>query len=85
MTEVDFNFAYLPLSKQMEAHGLTAKYRGFCGGWGNGKTSWGCVESFIMLHEFPGMRYIIARKTRPELKSTTWDMFINKDTDQPHG
>lgn len=70
---------YAPMPKQSEAHALKAKYRGFGGGWGNGKTSWGCAETFIRCHEFPGTRAIIARKTRPELKSTTWDMFLNGD------
>jgi len=70
---------YEPNPKQGEAHALTAKYRGFCGGWGNGKTTWGCVEFFYRLIEFPGTNSIISRKTRPELRSTTWDMWINGD------
>lgn len=74
--------SYAPLPKQQAAHGLRAKYRGFCGGWGNGKTSWGCVESFLLLTDFPGTNFIIARKTRPELRSTTWDMWLNGDSSQ---
>jgi len=85
MTTQDVHLTYRPLPKQSAAHALNAKYRGFCGGWGNGKTSWGCVESFIMLNEFPGMNFIIARKTRPELRATTWDMFINGDDGQENG
>lgn len=76
------NLSYYPLPKQREAHGLQAKYRGFCGGWGNGKTSWGCVESFMLCTDFPGCNFIVARKTRPELKSTTWDMLLNGDSSQ---
>jgi len=72
------------MPKQQAAHGLAFKYRGFCGGWGNGKTSWGCAETFIRLMEYPSTECIIARKTRPELKATTWHMFINGDT-QPKG
>lgn len=75
---------YSPNIKQQEFHGLKAKYRGFCGGWGNGKTTAGCVEFFLRLIEFPGTNSIVARKTRPELKSTTWDMLVNGDT-QPTG
>lgn len=75
---------YVPNPKQEEFHGLTAKYRAFCGGWGNGKTTAGCAEFFIRLMEFPGTNSIIARKTRPELRTTTWEMFIHGDT-QPHG
>lgn len=71
------------MPKQAQAHGLSAKYKGFCGGWGNGKTSFGCAETFIRLHEFPGTRAIVARKTRPELKSTTWDMLVNGDPGAP--
>lgn len=82
---LDLQMSYSPMHKQMEAHGLDTKYRGFCGGWGNGKTSWGCAETFIRLQEFPGTNCIIARKTRPELKSTTWDMLINGDPSQPTG
>ena len=85
MTTQNVHLTYQPLPKQAAAHALNAKYRGFCGGWGNGKTSWGCVETFIMLNEFPGMNFIIARKTRPELRATTWDMFLNGDEGQNHG
>lgn len=86
--EKELHVSYSPMPKQGEAHKLSAKYRGFCGGWGNGKTSWGCAETFIRLHEFPGTRAIVARKTRPELKSTTWDMLLNGDpghSDAWHG
>ena len=84
MTEKVVTLAYDPNPKQGEAHALKAKYRGFCGGWGNGKTTWGCVETFLRLIEFPNTECIIARKTRPELKSTTWRMWADGDT-QPHG
>jgi hypothetical protein len=75
---------YKPNAKQYRFHGLKAKYRGFCGGWGNGKTSGGCAEFFTRLCEYPGTNAIIARKTRPELKATTWEMFLHGDT-QPTG
>ena len=75
---------YSPMPKQQLAHKLKAKYRGFCGGWGNGKTSWGCAETFVRLMEFPETECIIARKTRPELKATTWKMWVTGDT-QPEG
>jgi phage terminase large subunit len=75
---------YRPNPKQSNFHGLNAKYRGFCGGWGNGKTSGGCAEFFISLMEFPGTNSIVSRKTRPELRTTTWDMLVNGDT-QPTG
>lgn len=85
MANVNLEIAYSAMPKQAEAHKLAAKYRGFCGGWGNGKTSWGCAETFIRCHEFPGTRWIVARKTRPELKATTWDMLVNGDMSQPTG
>jgi hypothetical protein len=84
MAEKVVTLAYEPNPKQELFHGLTAKYRGFCGGWGNGKTTAGCVETFLRLMEFPNTECIIARKTRPELKSTTWRMWADGDT-QPHG
>lgn len=75
---------YKPMAKQREAHGLSCKYRGFCGGWGNGKTSWGCAETFFRCVEFPKMNVVVARKTRLELKNTTWDMLLNGDTSLPY-
>ena len=75
---------YQPNPKQSAFHQLNAKYRGFCGGWGNGKTTGGCAEFFLRLMEFPGTNSIIARKTRPELRTTTWDMLVRGDT-QEHG
>jgi terminase large subunit-like protein len=83
MRQIQVTYAAMP--KQAEAHGLTAKYRGFCGGWGNGKTSFGCVETFVSLHEYPNTNSIVSRKTRPELKATTWDMLVNGDPTSPDG
>lgn len=80
MSVKELQLDYSPNAKQYEAHSLGAKYRGFCGGWGNGKTTWGCVEFLVRLLEFPGTNSIIARKTRPELRSTTWDMLLNGDS-----
>lgn len=82
---LEIQLPYAPLPKQADAHELPTKYRGFCGGWGNGKTSWGCVETFLTLQEYPGTNCIIARKTRPELKATTWEMFLHGDPGQPTG
>jgi len=81
---ISVDLSYHPNPKQAKFHGMTARFRGFCGGWGNGKTSGGCVEFFLRLIEYPGTNAIVARKTRPELKSTTWDMLVNGDTSQPH-
>jgi len=77
------DITYKPMPKQFAAHRINAKYRGFCGGWGNGKTSWGCAETIARLVEFPGTRWIVARKTRPELKATTWDMLLHGDPGAP--
>jgi phage terminase large subunit len=82
MKTLEIQIPYRPNPKQGEFHGLTAKYRGFCGGWGNGKTSGGCAEFFIRLMEYPGTNSIISRKTRPELRTTTWDMLVNGDTQE---
>ena len=81
---VEVHVPYEPNPKQAEFHGMAGKYRGFCGGWGNGKTSGGCAEFFLLLMEYPGTKSIVARKTRPELRTTTWDMLVNGDT-QPTG
>ena len=52
--QIEVNLDYRPNPKQAQFHGMAAKYRGFCGGWGNGKTSGGCAEFFTRLVEFPG-------------------------------
>lgn len=74
---VEVNLPYDPLPKQGEFHGSSAKYRAFGGGFGNGKTSAGCFEAFQLSMEYPGTVGLIARKTRPELKATTQDVFFN--------
>lgn len=80
--ELTIKLPYKPNPKQKKFHAIQAKYRGFCGGWGNGKTTGGCAEFFIRLMEYPGTNSIIARKTRPELRTTTWDMLVNGDTQE---
>ncbi|MDE2107005.1 MAG: phage terminase large subunit [Patescibacteria group bacterium] len=67
---------YKPLPKQAEFHALSKKYRFFVGGWGNGKTSCGCVEALMLALEYPGSTGLIARRTRPELKATTQHTFF---------
>lgn len=73
---LDINLNYRPLPKQYEFHENGAKYRAFGGGWGNGKTSAGCAEAFMLAMEFPGCTGLIARKTRPELKASTQHHFF---------
>lgn len=74
---VTVEIGYDPNPKQREFHQLGGKYRLFTGGWGNGKTSAGCMEALALALEYPGSTGLIARKTRPELKATTQDMFFN--------
>jgi phage terminase large subunit len=74
---VQLELAYDPLPKQGQFHGANAKYRAFGGGFGNGKTAAGCAEAFFLSMEYPGTVGLIARKTRPELKATTQDVFFN--------
>lgn len=73
---ISIDLAYKPLPKQQEFHGDNAKYRAFGGGFGNGKTSAGCAEAFMLSMEYPGTEGLIARKTRPELKATTQNVFF---------
>jgi len=82
MSTLEITLPYKPNPKQAEFHGTKAKYRGFCGGWGNGKTSGGCAEFFIRLMEYPGTRGLVGRKTRPELRSTTWEMLLRGDVQE---
>jgi len=74
---VEIALPYKPLPKQAEFHELSAKYRAFGGGWGNGKTSAGCAEAFALSMEYPGSTGLIARRTRPELKATTEHQFFH--------
>ena len=74
---VEVKLSYKPLPKQAEFHGMGKKYRFFVGGWGNGKTSAGCVEALSLALEYPGCVGLICRKTRPELKATTQHHFFH--------
>jgi hypothetical protein len=74
--DIEVSLPYNPLPKQREFHGSAAKYRAFGGGFGNGKTSAGCFEAFMLSMEYPGTEGLIARKTRPELKATTQAVFF---------
>lgn len=74
---VEFVLDYDPLPKQAAFHGMNDKYRLFTGGWGNGKTSAGCVEALALALEYPGSVGLMCRKTRPELKATTQETFFN--------
>jgi len=69
--------SYQPMPKQAEFHGMNKKFRFFVGGWGNGKTSAGCVEALSLALEYPGSVGLIARETRNELKATTQYQFFN--------
>lgn len=85
---VEVEIKYKPLPKQAEFHASNAKYRYFGGGFGNGKTQAGCAEAFMLAMEYPGSVGLIARKTRPELISTTLHSFLhggggNPDSDWP--
>jgi phage terminase large subunit len=74
---IEVKINYKPLVKQGQFHGMADKFRLFAGGWGNGKTSAGCVEGLALALEYPGSVGLICRKTRPELKATTQDVFFN--------
>lgn len=74
---IEINLGYKPLPKQAEFHGMSKKYRLFVGGWGNGKTSAGCAEALMLSLEYPGTVGLIARRTRPELKATTQQVFFH--------
>jgi hypothetical protein len=74
---VEITFSYKPLPKQADFHGNAAKFRAFGGGFGNGKTSAGCVEALSLALEYPGSLGLIMRKTRPELRATTQHVFFS--------
>jgi PBSX family phage terminase large subunit len=67
---------YVPLERQAAFHASPAKYRGYVGGFGSGKTIAGCVEALIQSLEHPGNRGLIGRKSYKELKATTQSEFL---------
>jgi hypothetical protein len=67
---------YNPLPTQSLFHKSPAKYRCLFGGLGSGKTRAGAQESVLLLLENPGILFLIARQTYPELRDTTMRTFF---------
>ena len=74
---MDLQLNYLPLPMQRKFHESKARFRGYIGGFGSGKTLCGCMEAIILSLEYPGNLGVIARKTYPELRDTTMRTFFD--------
>lgn len=69
---MDLENNYQPLPWQLRAHQETWVHGAFVGGKGGGKTKF-CIEELkACALESPGTTYLVARKTIPSLKDTTW-------------
>ena len=64
-----------PTPKQADFLLSTNKFACFSGGFGNGKTTAGCLKG-IMLSQFPGNFGLVGRLTYPELRDTTRRTFF---------
>ncbi len=68
-------FSIEPTAKQSEFIFSTNKFSCFSGGFGNGKTTAGCLKA-ILLSQFPKNFGLIGRLTYPELRDTTQRTFF---------
>ena len=53
-----------------------APYVGLGGGWGNGKTTAGCVAAYLRCEESPGNRFLIGRRQFTDLRDSTLNEFL---------
>ena len=73
---MQLNINYTPNPGQSAFHESNATYKGMVGALGSGKSSTLCVEGFALSMEYPGNVGLIARKTLPELRTTTMKRFL---------
>lgn len=70
------NFDYRPIPIHADFHRSLAPERFLFGAFGSGK-SWAlCAEAIAWCLEFPGIRGMVARKTAPELRDSTEQVFF---------
>lgn len=67
---------YLPLPHQNEFHADPAKFKGFFGGYGSGKTRTGAEEVTQHILRTPGGMTLIGAETKNQLDQTAKDMFF---------
>jgi phage terminase large subunit len=75
MTSNQEQFTITPTPKQAEFVLSTAKFSCFSGGFGNGKTTAGCMKA-LALSQFPNNFGLVGRLTYPELRDTTRRSFF---------
>ncbi|NLY47388.1 MAG: hypothetical protein GX053_15625, partial [Tissierella sp.] len=67
---------YEPLPIQAEAHASPKKYRLYAGGFGSGKTLWGCQEAIQLALRYPNNFILIGAQSYPNLRDTTQKTFL---------
>lgn len=67
---------YLPNQAQKDFHASPSIHKWMVGTFGSGKTATGCVEGILQSIEHGGNVGLVARKSLPELKSTTFKRFF---------
>lgn len=73
---MDLKIDYKPVVGQNEFHRSSSRYKALVGALGSGKTAVGCVEGILQSIEHPGNVGLVARRSLPELKSTTLKRFF---------
>ena len=76
MADFKLNYSTEKNKGARDFHASNAMYKGMVGALGSGKTATGCVEGLTLSLEYPGNVGLIARKSLPELKTTTLKRFF---------
>lgn len=73
---IEVQSSYEPIAWQKKMHESNWRWAWFLGAKGSAKTRAALEELIACAVEYPGTRYIIARKTLPSLKDSTWREFL---------
>jgi len=74
---------YIPVPKQREFHKSKAKYRGFFGGFGSGKSFTTAQEGLFQALENPNSTGLVGTDTLVQLKKTTMETYFNEVVPPP--
>ena len=70
------NYRVIEGSLQERFLNLRTKIQMYGGGFGNGKTSCGCMKCLQIMHDYPGCHGAILRETLPKVTGTTMKEFF---------
>lgn len=70
------NYRLIEGSLQERFLNLRTKIQMYGGGFGNGKTSCGCIKCLQIMHDYPGCHGAILRETLPKVTGTTMKEFF---------